>query len=503
MLKEHDFKWIIILTPDDVKIGYKMATTLKNAWDAPILPEAGSIFEKNWWTQFLIFASVSVVLTFAAINLERVLSTTRHLCNDLWGTLFLTTGEIFLTLTVGVFVWQVILVWKYRPAPSCSDKQLPRCTVIVPAYNEGRHVLMALESLAKSDYPADKLQIIAIDDGSADDTWHWIKMAAKKLKGRITPLKHAVNKGKRHALYSGFVSSTGDVIVTVDSDSVVEPKTLRRLVSPFVHDKKVGAVAGNVRVLNRKDGIIPRMMDVTFFYSFDFVRASQSMVNTVMCTPGALSAYRADLVKNVMDEWVNQTFLGKPYKIGEDRAITNLILREGYYVRFQQNAMVYTNIPSDYKSLCRMLLRWGRSNVRENMVMTGFAFRKFREGSALGAQINLIMSWLEMTVAQVLLAVSMGYLIQHPFTMGLNILIGIVISSGVSAAFYYHRYRNTDALLAYAYAIFSFVALNWITPYSVLTVHNSGWLTRQISVQKVQTVESTPSQVLALSSVKG
>ena len=101
-------------------------------------------------------------------------------------------------------------------------------------------------------------------------------------------------------------------------------------------------------------------------FSFDFMRASQSMVKTVMCTPGALSAYRKSIVMGVLDEWVDQTFLGRPANIGEDRALTNLILRKGYDVVFQQSARVYTEVPVGYANLCKMYLRWARSNVREN-----------------------------------------------------------------------------------------------------------------------------------------
>ena len=110
---------------------------------------------------------------------------------------------------------------RYRPRRTLSDGELPTCTVIVPAYNEGKSVLNALDSVLASDYPAAKLEILAIDDGSADDTWYWIKLAAARSGGRITPVKLEKNGGKRHALYRGIRQSRAEVIVTVDSDSVV------------------------------------------------------------------------------------------------------------------------------------------------------------------------------------------------------------------------------------------------------------------------------------------
>lgn len=94
-------------------------------------------------------------------------------------------------------------------------------------------------SLAKSDYPEGKMQILAIDDGSLDDTWSWMQEAKKKLGDRLEICKQPKNKGKRHALYRGFHLGTGEIFVTVDSDSIVTENTLRNLVSPFLEDETV------------------------------------------------------------------------------------------------------------------------------------------------------------------------------------------------------------------------------------------------------------------------
>lgn len=78
------------------------------------------------------------------------------------------------------------LYLKYKPVESVSDDLLPTCTIIVPAYNEGKLVWDTLLSLADSNYPAEKLQLLAIDDGSKDDTWYWMQEAKAKLGDRVT-----------------------------------------------------------------------------------------------------------------------------------------------------------------------------------------------------------------------------------------------------------------------------------------------------------------------------
>ncbi|MCP3944622.1 MAG: glycosyltransferase family 2 protein [Desulfobacteraceae bacterium] len=393
---------------------------------------------------------------------------------------------ILLFLAVAELIWRVVLTARYRPTPDCNYFALPRCTVVVPAFNEGAQVYNTLKSLATSKYPKKKLQLIAVDDGSQDDTWQWIKKAKQDLGSGLTAIRLDHNQGKRHALYAGFKKSTGDILITVDSDSVVDPMTLRHMVAPLVKDKIVGGVAGNVRVLNKDKGFIPRMLDVVFVYSFDFIRASQSMVNTVMCTPGALAAYRRDIVMKVLDEWLNQKYCGNPSNIGEDQAITNLILREGYHVLFQQNAMVYTDIPEKYTPLCKMYLRWGRSNVRETLAMSRFAFRRFRKGSMLGARINLLSEWLSLVKAPILLILTWWVLPLDTIYTGLSLIVGALIVQSLPAGLYIWKYRDFNALWSYLYGFYAFLGLFWIQPYALLTSHKSGWLTRQLAVDPTQ-----------------
>ena len=429
--------------------------------------------------KILIFLSMIAVVTAACLNWKELQLGKDLLRQGVWGEGFAVLMMLFLTINIPVFVWRVVLVFMYRATPPVSDDQLPVCTVVVPAYNEGKLVLKTLQSIANSDYPEDKMDMVVIDDGSVDDTWFWIKKAKKELGSNLKTLRLHRNSGKRHALHEGFKQSRGDVLITVDSDSIVDPQTLRCMVSPFVTNPTVGAVAGNVRVLNRGEGLIPRMLDVSFLFSFDFLRASQSMVDTVICTPGALSAYRREVVLKVLPTWLGQKFFGKPANIGEDRAMTNLILREGYSVHYQKNATVYTNVPVRYKNLCKMFIRWARSNIRENLVMGTFIFTRFRKKSATGARINFALQFLTMVKSPFLMVGTLGCLFFRPFEFGLSVLLGILIHSTLSAVFYWWRCRGSEGLWAYAYGVFWMVALFWIPVYALITPHRTGWLTRQ------------------------
>lgn len=389
-------------------------------------------------------------------------------------------GFIIVLATTTLYIWFAWNAFRYKAVKSVADAELPSLTVVVPAYNEGSLVQQTLRSLATSNYPAEKLQLIAVDDGSQDNTWHYIQKAAKEFPSQIETIRQEQNGGKRRALYEGFNQATGEILVTVDSDSIVDSDTLRNLVSPFVDDPDCGAVAGNVRVLNRKE-IIPRMLEVSFVFSFEFIRSAQSNLRTVLCTPGALAAYRRDLVLNVLDEWLNQKFCGREANIGEDRAITNLILRQGKSVLFQRTAMVYTNVPEQYSNLCKMLIRWGRSNVRESLKMASFVFTDFREHHRTSARALCCMQLLWCAPSPILFLMMVSLILLFPLEFLLISVTGGAIWSSVSALFYAARYRNSEAIWAYSYGVFHFCALAWITPYSLLTAGRTGWLTRDIN----------------------
>lgn len=402
-----------------------------------------------------------------------------------------TLGQGFMYLGLGLLIFKacffafiIYRYFKYKAIASVTDEQLPTCTVIVPAYNEGKQVYDTLMSLANSDFPKEKLQLLSIDDGSKDDTWHWMKEAKKVLGDRVTIFQQPKNMGKRHGLYRGFNEGTGEVFVTVDSDSIVDTDTLRNLVSPFVVNENCGAVAGNIRVLNNKKALLPRMLDVSFVMSFEFVRSAESTLNTVLCTPGALAAYRRTAVFNCLDKWINQTFMGQPSDIGEDRAMTNMILKQGYSVLFQRNAFAYTNVPEQYEGLYKMFIRWGRSNVRENIEMSKYVFTNFREGSAFGARLLFISQSVKIIMSYPFLFFMLFFVLTHPLLFLSSTLVSILVLSTFPVLFYAKRYNFKESFWAYSYSILFTFGLFWITPYAIATASKRGWLTRELPTKK-------------------
>ncbi len=418
-----------------------------------------------------LFVCFVVALKYGSFNGYLTL-----LSRQSYATPLLGLGAGFTLCVLGFQLVRTVLWWRYKPYP-LPQGPLPSVTVIIPAYNEGAMVEKALYSAAASDYPADKLEIICIDDGSRDDTWTYIDRARKRYPGLIKAIRFPENRGKKEGLYAGFTQGKGELFVTMDSDSVIGPDTLKHLVAPMVHDPQIGAVAGNVKVYNRFRSLLARMLAVRFVLAFDFLRASQSMYGFVACTPGALSAYRRKAVLPILEQWRRQTFLGVPATIREDRALTNFVLRQGYYSVYQRTAQVHTVVPETYKGLCKMFLRWDRANFRESWVQLTFMFSKYRSKDRLLPILDFFVTMIEFPLTYLFMGLLLFSFVLYPIVM-VKFFAGLGVLTMVYMLYYLSQERDWEFIYGIVYSYFAFFALNWVQPYAFLTVRNSRWLTR-------------------------
>ena len=425
--------------------------------------------------RWVILAGFLIVL-LASWKL-RVFNGFIHISRD-YGWLGLVAKPSMLWGAMGMLMlaFRTVLWFRYRTPPLADFENAPSLTVVIPAYNEGRMVARSIESVVCASYPRDRLQIVVIDDGSSDDTWQHIERVATAHRARVTTLRFPQNRGKRAALEAGFLRARGDVIVTIDSDSVIEADTLLAMAGPF-RDPRVGAVAGKVAVYNCTDGLIPRMLKVRFALSFDFLRAAQSTYGTVYCCPGALAGYRSEVVRRVLPRWSTQKFCGAPCTYGEDRALTNDILEAGYDCIYQRAAVVHTLVPSSYARLCRMFLRWDRSYVREELRFLGRIVWKRPRRARFIAVIDSLITNLRHPIAWAALLLLGMMVLDHPVVF-LRMCCAIMLISAFNMLYYLRGERSWDFIYGIAYSFFSAFALFWIFPYALCTVRAQGWLTR-------------------------
>jgi hyaluronan synthase len=392
-----------------------------------------------------------------------------------WARFLIFPSMLWLIMGTLLLVFRTIVWMRYRPFPSANYETAPPLTVIIPAYNEGPMVLKSIESVVQAVYPRDRLEIFVVDDGSRDNTWEYIEQAASLWPDVVRPVRFAKNRGKRAALAAGFEAARGDVVVTIDSDSALDPGSLLAIAGPF-SNPKVGAVAGKVGAYNRGEGLLPRMLHVRYILSFDVLRAVESSYGTVYCCPGALTAYRTAAVRQVLPAWMKQKFLGAECTYGEDRALTNWILSLGFSTVYQRSAAVHTVVPTSYGKLCKMFLRWDRSYVREEIRFLGIVWKR----PPLYASVALwdrFVTNLRYPVNYASLAL-LGVLTWDDPRVLARFLLAVGIVGLFYALYYLRSERSIDFLYGVVFSYFSVFTMFWIFPYAVVTVRARSWLTR-------------------------
>jgi hyaluronan synthase len=336
-------------------------------------------------------------------------------------------------------------------------------------------VEQSIDSVAAARYPRGRLEILVVDDGSTDDTWTYIQRAAARHPGLVTAIRLERNQGKRVALATGFRAARGEILVTIDSDSVIETGALLAMAGPF-RDPRIGAVAGKVAAYNRDRGFIPRMLHVRYVLSFDFQRSVQSTYRTVYCCPGALAGYRASIVREVLEPWLGQRFLGAPCTYGEDRALTNAILDRGFDTVYQGSAVVHTLVPDTYAKLCKMYLRWDRSYVREEIRFARIVWKRPMVPMVLAVFEKLITN-LRFPVAWAATATLAVIAVSDPMAL-VRVLVVIGLGAGFYMLYYVYSEKSLRFVHGILYAYFAFFTLWWIFPYAIITVRSRSWMTR-------------------------
>lgn len=395
--------------------------------------------------------------------------------------MFTSFIQILFIINIIFFIISFIVYKKYKTVKYNKGK-LPIVTVIVPAYNEENNIINTIESILKSSYK--KIELIVINDGSTDNTSKVINDYIKQNKTKnIHFIDLKKNKGKRNALYTAINQSNSDYIITVDSDSIIAKGSIHNLIAPFLKDKNVGAVAGNIKV-NNKTSLIPKLLNSAFIFGFEFLRIAQSVYGTVLCTPGAFSAYRKKAIQKDLKTWSKDIFLGHRANIGEDRALTSIVLKNNYKVVYQNNAVCYTNVPTSFDNMIKMFLRWIRGDIRESFIVFYFIKNMFHQTWNFNIYwiiYNLLMQLIWMFTPFILFIYIFGCIFHYFDTYY------VIYSSFLFTIFWsifpsYICIKNDGvktAMYSYLYGLMNAFILFWLIPYSWFTVYNSNWLTRK------------------------
>ncbi|MDQ1372995.1 MAG: hyaluronan synthase [Actinomycetota bacterium] len=278
-------------------------------------------------------------------------------------------------VAVGYLAVKLVLSSRYRPHVGNDEVSSYSVAAIVPVYNEDPSAFRrCLDSLLAQSHALSEIWVI--DDGSSSPVC--LNIARDMLRdvpgARVRAFRH--NRGKREAQAFAFKRSQVEVFCTIDSDTVLDPRAVEEGLKPFANEK-IMAVTGNVRALNHRKNLLTKLIDLRYANAFLYERAAYSMLGSVLCACGSLSFWRAEVIKDNLDDFVNQTFLGIPVQYGDDRRLTNYALQRGKVV-VQDSSVAFTVVPERMQHFVRQQLRWNKSFFRETLwVLRNFSAKRW------------------------------------------------------------------------------------------------------------------------------
>nr|WP_320131237.1 glycosyltransferase [uncultured Holophaga sp.] len=378
---------------------------------------------------------------------------------------FNTYGLLVSTYILSRFILAVF----YRP-PEPTPGYEPTVSVIVVCKNEEPSIYRTIARIFEADYPLGKMQVISVDDGSTDATLPEMERARQDHPS-LQVISFEKNRGKRHGMAAGAEIATGEILIYVDSDSFIQPDAIRELTLGFA-DPDIGAVCGHANVENARANLLTKMQEVRYFVAFRVVKAAESLFSAVTCCSGCLAAYRRSYLMEFMDEWLAQTFLGREATFGDDRSLTNRMLRN-WKVIYNSRAICTTLVPESWKVFFRQQLRWKKSWIRESLLATTFMWKR-NPLVAFFFYFGVIFP----LISPIVVAKAMILPVLFGEWFSFQYILGTTLMAALFGLVYFARYRTRIWVYGIYFSFFYMFVLVWQTYFALITVRKNHWGTR-------------------------
>jgi hyaluronan synthase len=420
-------------------------------------------------TQARIYAAL-----FALLALSATLFVSRYAVSVRFWERF-TFAYLGLLVLYTWYLFGLLFVNDLRPRryPRYDGEKM---AIVIPCFNESPELVE--HSIRTVLAASGRKQVVVVDDGSTNGVrGHLAELAAAT---GVTVHFFGENRGKREALHYAvkeLIDDDVEFIVTIDSDTVLEPDALLRVVEPL-KVPGIGASTGNVLLLNEQQNLLTRMVGTYYWVGLNIYKQAQSVIRSVVCCSGCLAAYSAPLLRDVIDEFAQQRFLGEPCTHSEDRHLTNLVLRHGYDAVYVPEAVCWTETPSTLAGFIRQQRRWKRGYIRESIYTLSYAWQKKR---LLFLQI---LFW-DLTAPFLSFGLRVGLVVtalHDPRLVLTAIVPSWIVLMLVRYAFVPLRAREKLPGL-FMYMLFYEMCLYWLNLWALFTVKNKSWVTRQVVAQ--------------------
>ncbi len=244
-----------------------------------------------------------------------------------------------------------------------TDNEYPSVTFLIPCWNEETTVIHTIESVLSLDYPKDKFHVIAIDDGSTDNTWknlqqycnhHQVTLLTKENGGKHSALNHALN----------FLKT--ELVVSFDADTKINTDAMRKAAHYFIKDKKLMALGGTV-LIDKPKTFVQKAQEIEYEI-FSFTKKMLGFADAVFVVPGAFSVFRKE-VFDIVGGYKNAHNL-------EDIELTIRMQKHGLKVSHAHDAIVWTKGPDTVKKLYKQRLRWSYGFIMNMLDYKAMLFNK-------------------------------------------------------------------------------------------------------------------------------
>jgi cellulose synthase/poly-beta-1,6-N-acetylglucosamine synthase-like glycosyltransferase len=403
-----------------------------------------------------------------------------------WTTLFAFISLFYVGARY-ISLYSLIVNKKMNDVPRDFD-HCPKVTVMVPCFNEGEQVYNCIMSIMASDYPADRLEIVALDDCSFDNTFEWMRKAAVQYPSNVFIGRNPHNVGKSMTMVNISKLVSGDILIGTDSDMIFAPDAIRRLVSCFA-DPDIGAVGAQVRVQNVNDNWLTQMQALYYARIYFFYKGVENLRLTARCLSGQCVAFRREIFMPLMKRIPERNFLGVHISYGEDTFLTSHLvfgvgLDRTWKVFTDLTAVCWTGTPATWAAYMNQQMRWRRGTLVNGLRVVSDLRRNVNVGGLFTTIINIVPSICVLSI--LVMWIYLFWVGMVLGTLAAAILLNIAYMA-ISGAIYNLTIARSDPMgkledpffSAIVYALWIPVSFSILTAVAMCTLDDSGWITRQ------------------------